>query len=69
VWRPRILVCWFLRQVFTMRQALERYPRSPRPRSRPTAGALTARHAKRPGERSERLWTHGDIAVKRLFWR
>src|SRR5581483_7729683 len=29
-------------------------------RSRPTARGLQAKRAKRPGERSERLWTHGD---------
>ena len=37
------------------------YPRRPQPRQ-PADGArgLHAMGAKRPGERSERLWTHGD---------
>jgi hypothetical protein len=29
-------------------------------RSRPTARGFQAKRAKRPGERSEQLWTHGD---------
>ena len=41
-------------------ESLARLSQSSTTRSRPTARGPLAQRAKRPGERSERLWTHGD---------
>lgn len=45
-----------------MRRAKRVFPRSPQPLCRPTARGLHGKRAKRPGERSERLWTHVENA-------